>query len=239
MKTLELSLPTPELNLACDEALLDQLDSGHPEEILRFWEPEQPFLVLGYAGRAHSEIHVPRAQSEQVPILRRCSGGGTVLQTPGCLNYSLLLRMDNHPELKTITGTNAFVLDRHCKALSHSLSLTIHHQGETDLALGTLKFSGNAQRRKRNALLFHGTFLLKLNVNLMEQLLRLPARQPTYRENRSHREFLTTLPCSTQQLKELLKIAWGATSPFQAIPHQQIQTLAQTVYGTNRWNFKF
>src|SRR5713226_6021948 len=66
-------------------------------------------------------------------------------------------------------------------------------EGFTDLAVNGLKFSGNAQRRKRRCLLFHGTFLLDLDLALVEKLLRPPSRQPAYRENRSRAEFLTVV----------------------------------------------
>ena len=35
-------------------------------------------------------------------------------------------------------------------------------QGHTDLAINSLKFSGNSQRRKERFLLFHGVFLAEL-----------------------------------------------------------------------------
>src|SRR5204863_6569004 len=112
---------------------------------------------------------------------RRCSGGGAVLQGPGCLNYSLVLRLDSHPALHTVTGTNRFVMERNRAALESFLirgtppqealfsksdignwKSEIAVRGHTDLALGDHKFSGNAQRRRRRAVLFHGTFLLNL-----------------------------------------------------------------------------
>ncbi|MEI9961800.1 MAG: hypothetical protein WDM76_11895 [Limisphaerales bacterium] len=64
--------------------------------------------------------------------------------------------------------------------------------GHTDLALHGLKFSGNSQRRKKNFLLFHGTFLLNFDLALVGELLRMPSLQPNYRQSRSHDEFITT-----------------------------------------------
>ena len=46
----DLTLPTPEENLACDEALLDLCEAGGAGELLRFWEPPSYFVVLGYAN---------------------------------------------------------------------------------------------------------------------------------------------------------------------------------------------
>ena len=52
MEYLDLSLPTPAGNLACDEALLDLCETQETLEILRFWESPQHFVVLGYGNLA-------------------------------------------------------------------------------------------------------------------------------------------------------------------------------------------
>jgi lipoate---protein ligase len=185
---LDLTLPTPAENLACDEALLDWCDGGGSNGgVLRFWEPPQHFVVLGYANKAGAELDVEACRSRQIPILRRCSGGGAVLQGPGCLNYTLVLKIDE--ALRSITETNCLVMKRNAAALSALLGAAVTVEGFTDLALNNLKFSGNAQRRKRHFLLFHGTFLLDFDLELLEKLLLPPSKQPAYRRNRSHAEF--------------------------------------------------
>src|SRR5262245_29464931 len=93
MRLLDYTFPTPEENLACDEALLDLCEAGHAPEVLRFWEPSSHFVVVGYANRIADEVNVTECRTRGIPILRRCSGGGTVLQGPGCVNYALVLRI--------------------------------------------------------------------------------------------------------------------------------------------------
>ena len=107
MKWIDLTYPSPEENLACDEALLDLCEEGAEGEILRFWEPSAYFVVLGYSNRWTTEVDSPACAKLGIPIFRRCSGGGTVLQGPGCLNYSLILKIEGDRTLATITGTNA------------------------------------------------------------------------------------------------------------------------------------
>src|SRR5437899_2336740 len=168
MKHCELTLRTPEENLACDEALLDfceeSYEGANAEGVLRFWEPAQYFVVLGYANPVATEVNLPFCQQQTIPVLRRCTGGGTVLQGPGCLNYSLLLPIHSAGALQSIPGTNDFVLEKHQAALSALLRARVEKQGHTDLSIGGLKFSGNAQRRRKHFLLFHGSFLLHLDV---------------------------------------------------------------------------
>src|SRR5207253_7193116 len=115
----------------------------------------------------------------------------------------------------------------------------VEMQGHTDLALRGLKFSGNAQRRKRHFLLFHGTFLVHFDISLMEKMLLLPSKQPAYRANRSHADFLTNLDLPPQILKAGLREAWNAREAAFQIPFDQIATLAREKYSRDDWNFKF
>ena len=112
-------------------------------------------------------------------------------------------------------------------------------EGFTDLAVNGLKFSGNAQRRKRRCLLFHGTFLLDFDLSLVEKLLRLPSRPPAYRENRSHTEFLTRLGCEASSIKAALQKVWNAKEPLEVIPNAAISQLVQAKYATEEWNLKW
>ncbi|MEI6785439.1 MAG: lipoate--protein ligase family protein, partial [Verrucomicrobiota bacterium] len=159
MKLCDLTLGTPEENLACDEALLDFCEAGGSDELLRLWALPRYFVVLGYANKAAIEVNLSFCQSLNIPVLRRCSGGGTVLQGPGVLNYSLILRLDDSGPCHSIPATNRFILDRHRDALAALIGVPVELRGQTDLAIGGLKFNGNAQRRRRRFLLFHGSFL--------------------------------------------------------------------------------
>ena len=58
MKLLDLTLATPAENLACDEALLNSAEAGDGGEILRFWEPREYFVVVGYANKVKPEVNV-------------------------------------------------------------------------------------------------------------------------------------------------------------------------------------
>lgn len=116
MKYLDLSFPTPPENLALDEALLDLSEDGHSGEILRFWEPGQYFVVAGYSNKIHLEVNLNSCREEGVPIFRRISGGGTVLQGPGCLNYALILSTER-PGMKDIVSSTSSIMNAHAKAI--------------------------------------------------------------------------------------------------------------------------
>jgi lipoate-protein ligase A len=234
MQYLDLTLAFPAANLACDEALLDACDQGAGGEVLRFWEPEQCFVVLGYSNQAAREVNLAACRKAGIGVFRRCSGGGAVLQGPGCLNYSLVMKTAGHPPLETITGANRHIMARHRDALAGALGRPVEVQGVTDLTIGGLKFSGNAQRRKRQALIFHGTFLLRFDLGLMEKFLLPPSRQPEYRNGRPHDRFVTNLGVPPSVIQSALREAWAAQAPLAAAP--DCRKLIAEKYAQDGWN---
>jgi lipoate-protein ligase A len=249
MKLLDLTLPTPAENLACDEALLNWGEAGGGE-ILRFWEPREYFVVVGYANKVETEVNVAACAAKHIPIFRRCSGGGTVLQGPGCLNYTLILQIASHPPLASISGANQFIMERNCKAVQLAIGhrpSAISVRGHTDLALDSRpstpdnqrKFSGNSQRRHKRALLFHGTFLLDFNRPRVNEFLRMPSKQPNYRNHRSHLDFLANLNIPATRLKSALGKVWNAARRLHDFPEPETHKLTTEKYSTAEWNFRF
>jgi len=212
MDHLDLTLATPAENLALDEALWEACEAGGPE-VLRFWESPVHFVVLGYANRIASEVRLALCQQRRLPVLRRVTGGGAVLQGPGCLNYALVLRIAATGPTASIPATNLHLMNRHAAALTRALGLPVRRRGDTDLAIGDRKFSGNAQRRGRHALLFHGTFLLRLDFEIAQAVLPAPSRQPDYRRDRGHAEFLMNLVADPATVQAAILQAWGLEPP--------------------------
>jgi len=239
MRFLDLTLSTPEHNLACDEALLHGCEKSEGDEILRVWEASHPFAVVGYGGKIAAEVNLPACRKIGIAVLRRCSGGGAVVQGPGCLNYALVLRTDGDNSLHRVPETNRFVLGRLKQALEPIVGPGIEIQGSSDLALRNKKFSGNAQYRKRRYLLFHGTLLLHFDISLIETLLPMPAKQPAYRQRRAHDDFLTNLNLPPDKVKEALRQSWSAEEEFKNIPLEAIEILARERYSNDEWNLKF
>jgi len=243
MKLLDLTLPSPAENLACDEVLLDAAEAGDGEEVLRLWEPREHFVVVGYANKVAMEVNVTACETRGIPVLRRCSGGGTVVQGPGCLNYTLILRIAADGPLHNIGVANQFIMRQNRTAIAtlnpQPSSLNVAICGHTDLAIRERKFSGNSQRRRKHFLLFHGTFLLNFDLALVSELLPMPSKQPDYRESRAHTDFLTNLNVPADKVKIALQRAWKAEEPFENPPLEKIAALAREKHTTREWNFKF
>ena len=239
MKYLDLTFPDPASNLACDEVLLEMCEANDENELLRIWEPENYFVVMGYSNKVASEINISACRAKGIPIFRRFSGGGTVLQGPGCLNYSLAVKHERLGIPADLTESYQFVLERHLTVCAGQRSKTVEIQGISDLAMDGRKFSGNAQHRKRFCSLFHGTFLLRFNLGLIETCLNMPSRQPAYRHGRSHQAFLCNLNAASSDIRRALKQAWGADQELQEVPFDRIKDLSRERYARAEWNLKF
>ena len=242
MKFLDSPLPTPAENLAADEALLDWCEAGEAGEggeTLWFWEPREPFVVVGYANKIAGEVNADACRRRGIPVFRRCSGGGTVVQLPGGLNYALVLRITAEGPTQNITGTNQFIMERNRRALAAAAGRPVVVRGHTDLAIGDKKFAGNSQRRRRDYLLFHGTILLAGDLELINELLPMPSQEPDYRGNRPHRDFVMNLGVSAESVKAALRQEWNAEESLPHPPRDRIARLAREKYSTDAWNNKF
>jgi len=239
MKYLDLSFNDPAVNLACDEALFEVFETEKLDDgVLRVWEPRNHFIVLGHSNRLSSEVNLTACAEGKIPILRRISGGGAVMQGPGCLNYSLILNIQTHG-VKSIRDAFLYVLQRHRRAIGALIGAKTCIKGISDLTLAGRKFSGNAQYRKSQHVLVHGTFLLEFELFLVDRYLKIPAKQPDYRHNRPHLEFITNLKLESAQVREGLRNAWNAGEESAVVPLPRIETLVRERYGREEWSRKF
>jgi len=239
MKLIDHTYADPAANLACEEAFLRQAEETGGEGILRFWESQTYFVVLGYSRPAAGDVNLDRCQREAVPVLRRFTGGGTVLQGPGCLNYALVLRSEPDGPLATIAGTNRYVLERNVRALGHLLGERAGIRGQSDLALDDRKFSGNAQRRSVRWILFHGTILIDFDIDRIARFLPLPSKQPAYRNSRPHRDFLFNTGLDRGELKKRLRLEWGSRQAGELPRDGELQALVTGRYASPGWTYRF
>jgi lipoate-protein ligase A len=236
MRYLEYTCPTATENLALEEALLLHAEECDGPEVLRLWELTEPVVVLGAGGCVSAEVCLDRCQEDGIPILRRASGGGTVLLGPGCLCFTLVLRYDRAAFLQDIRRSFAYVLERVISALAPDVPLQL--QG-SDLTWGDRKVSGNAQQRKRRYFLHHGTLLYAVEPAAYARYLLPPPRQPEYRRNRPHQEFVTNLPLSAAELRRRLIQTWEANEPADLQPYwPRVSALMAEKYAHRSWHLR-
>ncbi|RAP30257.1 hypothetical protein DID78_02650 [Candidatus Marinamargulisbacteria bacterium SCGC AG-343-D04] len=203
-------------HLNYDEWFHDEIEKNHTQSrcvFLRLWESEQHAIVLGRSNSPKVETFEEKSLKDNIPIIKRCSGGGTVLLGPGCLCYTLFI--PTHLETcNTIQKTNHYVMNTHKDSLSLCLP-NISVQGHTDLCIDNVKFSGNSQRRKKHWILFHGTFLYNYDLSIIDRYLKHPSKEPSYRKARQHLSFLKNCPLPKETLSTSLSSAWNCQSDLE------------------------
>lgn len=234
--------PDPWANIAMDEAVLETAESaslaGHPHpSILRFWEPDQLMVVLGRSSPFSTEVNHDFCETHGIPVIRRCSGGQSIVTGPGCLMYAVLLDYQSYPELRSLDLAHEFVMQKMLAALRLA-DVNAQMQGTCDLTLGGKKFSGNSLRCKRSWFIYHGTMICDLDVAAIANCLGTPVRQPGYRADRSHSDFLTQLPISTAHLKQSITQVWNAQRDHYRYPDLLTSELVAKKYRTKKWTQK-
>jgi lipoate---protein ligase len=242
---------TPELHLARDEGLLDSVEClrasedsedlgftdsrGQVMEALRFWQFDQPVVVMGRSSRISEEVNVENCSADGISVLRRASGGASIVAGPGCLMYTVLLDYRIRPAWRMLDVAHQSVMERLARATQRTLDLfglgtKVEWQGTCDLTIEGKKFSGNALRCRRNFMIYHGTVLLQMPLMHIARYLLQPPRQPEYRENRDHLSFVCNLlpddfpetPAFQRRLMDSLAAEWGADQAWDEFPCHEL-----------------
>ncbi len=240
MRLLDFSFQRPAENLALEEVLLEEVEQGRQPDTLRLWESPTPFVVLGTGQRLAQEVHEDHCEADGIPIMRRCTAGGCVLQGPGSLNYALFLSYERHPDVATLHGSYRHLIGGVCQALA-TLGIEATHEGISDIALNGRKVSGNAQRRRRRALLHHGTLLYRADMSTMARYLQEPEDRPDYRATRNHADFLTVLNTSAAALRGSIIQQFAPGSPASEVtPEEKLAAveLAERKYDSREWTYR-
>lgn len=145
-------------------------------------------IVMGVSTQPEKVVNEKVFNDNPVPLIRRYSGGGTVIIEESTVLLSLILNHSHVP---------ATPFPREVMAWTHKLyrpafgSLPFKLE-ENDYVLGERKCGGNAQYFIKNRLVHHTSFLWDYTPSNMDYLC-MPPRMPAYRNQRGHGEFLETI----------------------------------------------
>ena len=238
MRLIHTPALTPGRHIALDAFLQELAEAGQLGESLRLWMSEDYFVVLGRGGVVRNECDWDRCRADGVPIIRRISGGGAVLQGPGCLNYSLVLSLDRDPRFRDLHQCWCLLLEKLAAALRRR-GLAAAVQPISDIAVDGRKISGNAQARRRHYFLHHGTLLCGFDLEWMTVYLRHPPREPDYRQGRPHADFVANLPLTRSELEDLVSATFPTDQPPWSLDADAMQDLDLAVekrFGNDAWN---
>lgn len=161
---------TGEWNMAVDETLLHTAQR-HGIGTLRFYRWSPATLSLGYFQACSArQQHAP---SRVAPCIRRASGGGAIIHDQE-LTYSLAIPSETHrfaaseTYLLMHTTLQQVLADLQISTTLHAgpptngkAFLCFQRRSSGDVLCGPHKVAGSAQRRQQNAVLQHGSLLLR------------------------------------------------------------------------------
>jgi lipoate-protein ligase A len=164
MEFLSFSSLDPAFNLALEERLFTTLPPRHPGLFL-LWQ-NGPSVIVGRHQCTAEEVNAEFIRRENLPVVRRNTGGGAVYHDTGNLNFSFLENMSrpNKMDFRRL-------LVPVCLALA-DVGVAAEISGRNDLETRGRKISGNAQLLRDGKVLHHGTLLVNLDFSRMAEALK-------------------------------------------------------------------
>lgn len=242
MKTQLNLLQLPQLpvlqQLRIEEALLRADDSNWL--ILNHGSTEA--IVMGISGKPELLINTDKLSQRPIPIIKRFSGGGTVVVDHNTYFATWICNTDAVGVECCPCKIHRWTADIYSKALPQ-IGLKLE---ENDYVIGERKCGGNAQYLRRGRWLHHTSFLWDYSPDLMDYLL-MPQKTPLYRLGRSHQEFICTLKEHVTSKEALTKsllatvqdnfcVAEIAPDALQSLldkPHRKTTTICEGILCTS------
>jgi lipoate-protein ligase A len=171
-RLLQTGFSTASANMAIDRAILVANSEGKVPPTVRFYGWMPPAISIGYFQSLTDEIDLDVCKKLGVNYVRRITGGGAVFHDKE-LTYSIVIP-ESHPEIpKNIMKSYGRICGAVMKGLQH-LGIESEYVPINDIITGGRKISGNAQTRKLETVLQHGTILMDVDVDKMFSLLKVP-----------------------------------------------------------------
>lgn len=228
----------PYFNLAAEEYFIRNLNTESAEYL--FVYQNEPCAVVGKNQNVYEEIHWDVIKTQLVPIVRRISGGGTVVHDKGNLNFTFI-----HPCLPSginnyasSTGLLTEVLNR--------LGVGCYLDKRNAIMLNNdHKISGSAQFTNQKNILSHCTLLVNSDLTLFSKVLKKNDAEIVSKSSKSVRstiENLSTLYSNLihdiDQFRTAITKAMGYSGLYEPNKNviETIQKLSEEKYRTQAWN---
>ncbi len=127
------------------------------EPVFMLWRAKK-CILLGKNQNAWKQVNLDYIKEREILLVRRSSGGGTVFCDLGNINFSFI---ENHGTEKV---NNYRLFTKPIVDVLNKMGIPAIFSGRNDLTIEGQKFSGNAQYRKKNRLLHHGTLLFSADL---------------------------------------------------------------------------
>lgn len=162
-------LSNPYTNLAIEDYIYNQMPlavEGNANRLMFY--VNSPCVVIGKNQNPWNEVNLPLLNNLRIPLVRRRSGGGTVVHDLGNVNYSFMTTKDNFDR-----HTFANLVARAVNGIADpEKRIMVTERGDIVTEKDNLKVSGSAYKLSKGKSYHHGTMLLNLNLEVLRQLLR-------------------------------------------------------------------
>jgi len=171
-RLLDVEYRDPYRNVAVDEALLIAVDRNAAPNTVRFWRNLNA-VVVGRSQSIEKEVNLEACERYGTFVVRRFTGGGSVYQDHGNLNWTIVSRRD-HPSAKAKGILEVFeVFSYPILEGIRTLGIRAEFKPPNSIFIDDKKISGMAAYIKRESILCHGTLLVNTNLNILTSVLKL------------------------------------------------------------------
>ena len=243
-------------NMAIDHVLLDGCHKETAANTIRFYRWNPSAVSIGRFQHLDDEVDADACRKLNVDIVRRLSSGGAVYHDfEGELTYSIICRTDNTQLPSDVIETYQHLCQGLLAGLNRlGVSAKFSSGSENfcpNLFVKKRKISGNAQSRRGNTLLQHGTVLRMVDINKMFNFLKINKQKADASVVKKAAGSLTSLqqelgkPPSFGQIEEALIEGLSGALPARFYEEgltdaelQSAQQIAETWYATSDWTFQ-
>ena len=161
MKFIENNSIEPHYNLAFEEYVFKNLD----EDFVLLWR-NGPSIIVGKNQNTVEEIKTDYVKENNINVVRRVTGGGSVYHDLGNLNFSFITKaQSNLIDFKTYNIPIIKALEK--------LGVNCELSGRNDIVIDGKKFSGIAQSIIKGRVLNHGTLLFDSKLDTLSKALNV------------------------------------------------------------------
>ena len=154
---------SPYFNFALEEYLLTKKDLPE-DKIFLFWRTS-PTVMVGRYQNTYNEINEKYIKENNINVVRRNSGGGAIYTDNGAWQFTFIDKNYKEDSISFEKFTRPII-----EALKRE-NIDASFNSRNDLLINNKKFSGNAQYRKNNAILHHGSILFNTDIKSMVESL--------------------------------------------------------------------
>jgi len=171
----------------------DQILARHQEKlVVQCFVPSEPIVVLGSSNNPDIEVNVEFCNRQHIPVLKRYGGGGAVVLYGGCVVVSIGAWVRQHFQNQVyFHRVNQVIIETLAK--KERLLRELDQKGLSDISFRGKKIAGTSLFRSRNYLLYQASIVVEPDLQLINDCLLHPSKEPDYRQGRSHTNFMTSL----------------------------------------------